>query len=281
MQVLIDASMLLNEILKRPEAETRFAEFWEKLQQRQIQGYITETGLNYIYQHICRWDSVSYANKVFDWLEQQLLTKCPVDSEISRNAHGLPIEDYEAAVAVACAAKYSLSAIVTNRLHVFVGVNLQILSVADALDRLGLERLAVDANSVELNQWITGNFSNSWFSLEHLLPQRSNFSFRRVDSSFSAGKQLNLGVNVALVVRFALLDEEVDVWAELWSIDDDLYLSPYLRIEVLDEIGQPKMVEQSDGSQAKIQLNFSVRRNENFSLKVSFGNVYVTETFKS
>lgn len=283
MQVIIDAHLLLNAILNRIDGETSFLEFWDELQQQHIRGYLTETGLRHIHQYICTLQDDLFADQVVKWL-YKLVEVYPVNNEISKQARDLPVGDYESAVAVVCAVKLRLSAVVTHRSQDFLGTSLQILSVDEMISRLRLEMAAIHPSPIKLNHWFQGNYSTGWLPLENLLgPQQGVFSFRRSSLSLRSGKLLSFdfGLEVTLVIKPTLTNEGMDIWAELCTVGNQSYLSQGLRIEVLNKANQVEMVAQPTGAEGSISLNFSTKKGEIFNIKVSFGANSIVETFIS
>jgi hypothetical protein len=148
--------------------------------------------------------------------------------------------------------------------------------------------------AIRLAQWLEGVFATGWRSLETLLEsQQPALSFRNMPQqvvsaemaqSVARGKLLDLGRSpqsnqIALLVQIMPIDQsEMDIWAKVCPTNQQTYLPAELELMVLDEAGIAVMQAQSRETEM-IQLKFKGTPGEQFSIKVTLGDVSVTELF--
>jgi predicted nucleic acid-binding protein len=213
MRALIDADLFLEAVLSRGKASGYIENLWNMLQNQRVEGFLTETGLEKIYQHLSRFKNPSDARKVIRGI-QSMVQVCSVTSRIANRAQRLPIEDYESAVEVACAIECDLNTLITQNPQNFRNTDLQLLSVdelfrqqlkrtlensifpASSLDNLFdtsslKESIRANLTPVNLSQWFSGVFDSKWQVVKEILRwQQFSFSFRGAASSISRGKGL-------------------------------------------------------------------------------------------
>jgi len=147
-----------------------------------------------------------------------------------------------------------------------------------------------------LSYWFRNQVNTSWRSLETLFSQRqAAFSvrgnqvigaqhLRQQWQGCSRGKILtlasqSLATTVMLVVGFVpTLDLELDIWVRLLPTRGRIYLPVALELSVLDEGGVAVMQAQTKTTEA-IQLQFSGKPGEQFSIKVEWEQSSITEVF--
>jgi hypothetical protein len=159
--------------------------------------------------------------------------------------------------------------------------------------------VAEQETPVNLSQWLLHVFERSWQPVEALLaPAQTNlaFSFRGTDDAgetdshpFESGirrvKVLDLGVKLSGYPVALLLEIEPEstqktgVLLQVHPIDSQTYLPPLLQLTVLDETGMIFLEAQARRADNYIQLKFSGKAGEQFSVKVTLGDVSLTEKF--
>jgi hypothetical protein len=142
-----------------------------------------------------------------------------------------------------------------------------------------------------LDLWFSGLFADGWQTVDTLLGQpKSVLSFRRaatVDSQIVAGqvqraKLLSLLPEQAPVVL--VLDckpgiEQRLFCAQVHPLASEAHLPANLQLTVLDELAQPILEVRSRPVDDYVQLQFSGHLGERFSLRITMGEVSVTEQF--
>lgn len=142
MKILVDADIILEALLNRPNFIEDAKKLWEVIQKlpQQIQAYTTKTGLDIICVHLSTIaDEKSVENLVAEI--QRNITICHVESETWQEARTLNIQDFQSAIEVVCARELNIGAIVTQKPQDYEGANLSVLSVNDFLDRKKFEEI--------------------------------------------------------------------------------------------------------------------------------------------
>lgn len=154
MKILVDADMVLEALLYRSGFIADVEDLWNIVPE-QIQGYISEVGLDKIRSFAKRLGTSQDAKKVVADIKAKM-SICSIDSHLLQQARLLDIGDFESAVEVACAITMNIGAIVTQEPQNFVGADLPVMSVGDLLKRQPLETsLKKSASPVLLvNDWL-------------------------------------------------------------------------------------------------------------------------------
>ncbi len=152
---------------------------------------------------------------------------------------------------------------------------------------------------VNLNQWLLQVFEGGWQPVEALLaPAQTDLafsfrgadSFRKTDSDYLEGgvrraKLIDLGVQLAgyFVTLFVEIKPEsarkTAILLQIHPTGSQTYLPPLLQLTVLDESGAIFLEAQARRADNYIQLQFSGKPGERFSVKVALGGVSMTENF--
>jgi len=150
-----------------------------------------------------------------------------------------------------------------------------------------------------LSQWLENVFDTSWQTLEALLGSTQTnlaFSFRRNDNSQETSSQhheasvrraklIDLGLqlaghSVALIVELRQASQQkTDILIQVHPTGSQTYLQPLLQLIVLDESEEIFLEAQARSADNYIQLQFSGKPRERFSVKVALGDVSITENF--
>ncbi len=172
-----------------------------------------------------------------------------------------------------------------------------LLENQNLLQMLYEERLGSDRQtSTNLWQWLDGIFETGWQPVEEIL----NFEQLEISSSYrdsknisfhsvriSRGKKIDLGMglveeSVALVVSWLSETSETEsdnIRIRLYPIGGKTYLSPGVKLIVMDESGEELMdVESRDGDNF-IQFKLYAERGEKFSIAVALREARITEEF--
>lgn len=151
---------------------------------------------------------------------------------------------------------------------------------------------------VKLHQWFNRVFETRWQEIEAILtPQRTNLalSFRRSDhgkdtnanaeNRVRRAKLIDLGMqlagnSVALLVELRSESlQKIDILIQVHPTGSQLYLPPQLQLIVLDAAEQIFLEAQARKADNYIQLQFSGKPGEKFSVKVALGNDSIIENF--
>lgn len=159
--------------------------------------------------------------------------------------------------------------------------------------------VASSQNLVNLSQWLQNVFDIGWQTVEALLGSSQAslaFNFRRTDSSpetdsnHPAGsvrraKLIDLGMqlaghSVALIVELRPASEQKSgILLQVHPTGSQTYLPPLLQLIVLDQSGAIFLEAQARCADNYIQLQFSGKPGERFSVKVALGEVSITDYF--
>lgn len=149
-RVLVDADLLLEAVLNRICFVADAEEAFEMLQSQQIQGYVSELGLEKIYSVLSKLEDSQVAEEIVATIEEVVETY-PINSTLIQQARSLNIRDFESAVEVVCATATNVGAILTSDPQAFAGGDLPVMQVGDLWQRQHLERmLQRDASPVLL-----------------------------------------------------------------------------------------------------------------------------------
>lgn len=166
----------------------------------------------------------------------------------------------------------------------------ELLSLEDLLEHLRqIEQIQSVKSVVNLGQWFEHLFESGWQSIEAVLdtqPVTLALSLRSTpEAKVARGKLIDLGIQqhdqlVVLVVTLTPQNEqEIDINVEVHPRDGQTYLPPYLRLMVLDNLGEAVMEAIARSANSNIQLQFSGSPGEYFSIKLALGDVIVSEDF--
>lgn len=152
--------------------------------------------------------------------------------------------------------------------------------------------------AVNLSQWLRSAFETGWEQVETLLAPAASpaFSFRKLDlaaetdSDRSAqrvrrAKLIDLGLqlsghSVALIVEIRPESaEKTGLLLQLHPHSKQTYLPPQLQLTVIDETGATFLEAEARSADNYIQLQFSGRPRERFGVKVTLGEISLTENF--
>lgn len=150
-----------------------------------------------------------------------------------------------------------------------------------------------------LSQWLENVFDTSWQTIEALLGSTQTnlaFSFRRNENfketssqhheaSIKRAKLIDLGLqlaghSVALIVELRQASlQKTDILIQVHPTGSQTYLQPLLQLIVLDELEEIFLEAQARSADNYIQLQFSGKPRERFSVKVALGDVSIIENF--
>ena len=166
----------------------------------------------------------------------------------------------------------------------------------------------VDRVVVNLSRWLENTFENEWLRLEDIfnkppadivdLSLISEFSLSefstiarnevhsRIDT-VKRGKLIDLGIQlddkkVALIVSCRSIEEEREIRLQVYPVNYFTCLPPNLQLTVLDEAGKivPELQAKTRSADNCIQLEFTGEVGERFSVRISLGNISITENFQ-
>jgi len=170
----------------------------------------------------------------------------------------------------------------------------------DLLAHLNELRLKIDQQPlVQLSQWFNQVFETEWQGIETILGSaRANlaFSFRRSDPLVGGtnenredrvrrAKLIDLGMQlaghaVALIVELrSISDQKMDILLQVHPTGSQMYLPPQLQLTVLDASEAVFLEAQARKADNYIQLQFSGKPGEKFSVRVALGNDSIIENF--
>ncbi|MEB3279570.1 MAG: DUF1822 family protein [Lyngbya sp.] len=162
-----------------------------------------------------------------------------------------------------------------------------------------IERLET-ANSynfkVHLGNWLQGIFDNAWEGIETITQpsnlelgwnfrQRSRSSSLTSDSHTSEIERVKIiglepsGTEMALLLGLTpTTPSELDISVELYPTQAHSHLPRELQLMILDQSGKSVMQAEAGGSE-KLLFKFSGESGEEFSIKIVWREMSVTETF--
>lgn len=162
------------------------------------------------------------------------------------------------------------------------------LSEIDALDTL-IDEIDWCQKCVNLRQWFAGIFQTEWQPSE-LLPGSNVRSLKKAASesevpSISCGKNINWGsgeteqVTVLVVKVTAKYEEEIDICVRLYPINEIPYLPAGLQVQILDKSGNYCMEAEARETDDWIQLEFSCKPQEQFTVEMNLDEQVIRENF--
>ncbi len=162
-------------------------------------------------------------------------------------------------------------------------------------ERLGSDRQT--STSTNLLQWLDGIFETGWETVESILnveqleissSYRSSENLSSRSVKISRGKKIDLGMrlveeSVGLVVSWLpeteWETEEANIRIQVYSMGEKTYLSPGIKLIVMDEKGEVVMDVESRDADNFMQLQLYAERGEKFSVAVALGEAIITEYF--
>ena len=126
MKILIDTNVILDFLLEREPFVEAAADLFRRIDNGQIQGFITATTVTNIYYIIRK---VSGSTVAIDAVQQILsdLNICPVDRFTLHQAVAFEFKDFEDAVQYACAIASGVNVIVTHNTSDFTASQIRVI----------------------------------------------------------------------------------------------------------------------------------------------------------
>lgn len=162
-------------------------------------------------------------------------------------------------------------------------------SLDDFLDVIAeLETVHSTPIPINLKNWLQGKFDRTWEAIE-TLTQPANLElewhFRqgyRTTSGVERGRILSLQSNqTELAIILGLTPRthsELDISVELYPTRTHAHLPETLKLMILDYAGQAVMQAEAGGSE-KLLFKFSGESGEQFSIRIIWKEMSITETF--
>jgi len=132
MRVLVSYNLVQALWLNRAGLVEYADQLWELMRSGQIQGYITQKGLDIIHFDLIYLLGEDKAEKEVSHIKE-VVEVFPVDLSIIEQALSYNLGDFESEVELACAIRMHLDAIITQHSQNFSGANFPILSVTELL----------------------------------------------------------------------------------------------------------------------------------------------------
>ena len=158
----------------------------------------------------------------------------------------------------------------------------------DSLDTL-IDEIDWCHKFVNLRQWFTGIFQTEWQPSELFLNSNSRrlttATFESEVPTISCGKIINWGTGTTqqatvLVVKVtAKFEEEIDICLRLYPIEEILYLPAGLQVQILDKYGNSCMEAEARETDDWIQLEFSCKPQEQFTVEMNLDEQVIRENF--
>ena len=115
-KVLLDDDILLDILLERDPFVEDSSKIWELIETKQVEGYLTLTTLNKIFDvgrdnggFEIAWEAISEIRSVME--------VCIIDDRILEIAHSYHLKDFEQSIQLACAKFFKLDYILTRKLE--------------------------------------------------------------------------------------------------------------------------------------------------------------------
>ena len=134
----------------------------------------------------------------------------------------------------------------------------------------------------QLSQWFQNIFQQDWQNLNILLsPAKLAYRNHRLSSAMGlkvfdlhrADEQVEVSLGLT-----PLDTSELDVWVGVYPTGAQTHLPADLQLVILNESGDPVMQAQAMSTE-NIQLQFSGEPGEHFSVRLTLGDISVTEPF--
>jgi hypothetical protein len=173
------------------------------------------------------------------------------------------------------------------------------LSQLQSLEDLPKYLRSVKQVPIHLREWFEGVFANGWqtvsalFSTEAVNPVLNARSGSLAETAANqevvgvqGGKLIDLGMQLAgypvtLIVTIvpASVNEKMLLCVKIFPAGDQICLPPSLQLIVLDEAGAICLQGRARNADNWMQLQFTGKPKERFSVKVAFGDASITENF--
>lgn len=134
----------------------------------------------------------------------------------------------------------------------------------------------------QLSQWFQNIFQQDWQNLNTLLTP-AKLAYRNHRLSAAMGLKVfdlhRAEEQVEVSLGLTPLDtSELDVWVGVYPTGAQTHLPADLQLVILNELGDPVMQAQAMSTE-NIQLQFSGEPGEHFSVRLTLGDISVTEPF--
>ncbi|MDZ8033935.1 DUF1822 family protein [Nostoc sp. DedSLP04] len=310
MKILVDADVLLEVLLNRNGLVDDAEKIWKLTQNRQIEAYITEIGLDKIYSFCTELADSDVAYKIVTSI-QAIVSRCSLNRTLIEQARLSKLEDFESAVELTCAKEMELDGVVTLNVPSFAGADFRVWLVNELLEVLkekqGIKEiigsdpieasysLFEKANSlskaqnlpVKLRQWFENVIEEGWQTAEEFFGKPEvSLGFR--NANVRRAKLLQLGTqlvscSVVLIIDLTReADQKVRIRVQVRSFGNDIFLPKGLKLMVVDDAGET-FLNASSGSAERLiqteQFQFVDQPEEEFTVKVVLGENSVTEDF--
>jgi hypothetical protein len=135
MRVLVSYHLVQEALLNRPGFVEDAEQVWQLMRSGQIQGYMTQTGLDIIYIDLYHSEGEDYAEEKVSKIKEVVEVRS-VDCSIREQARASNLSDFESAKELAYAIGMNLDAIVTQHPQNFDGSPFLVLSVTELLAQI-------------------------------------------------------------------------------------------------------------------------------------------------
>ncbi|MBD2301481.1 hypothetical protein H6G80_04975 [Nostoc sp. FACHB-87] len=129
-RVLVDFDILLDVLLDREPYVEYSVKLWELIESGQIEGYVTLTTLNKIFDIGREKGDIEIAWQALSEI-RAIMNICPIDDQILAKASSYKIEDFEFAIQLACASVLNLDYILSRKkgnLQIFYNLDFKYIS---------------------------------------------------------------------------------------------------------------------------------------------------------
>ncbi len=291
MKILFDADMLLEVLLNRNGLVDDAEKIWKLTQNRQIEGYVTEIGLDKIYSLCTEMANSDVACRIVTSI-QAIVSRCSLNRSLMEQARLSKLEDFESAVELICAKDMELDGVVTLSVPNFAGADFRVWMANELLEALKekqngkgvleknvlrdelvnsqlqpLEDLSKNLNDprkpqrlpVNLSQWFENVIEAGWQTIEELFGKPEvSLGFRNTNLvRLRRAKLLQLGMQLpscsaALVLDLTQeADRKVRIRVQVRSFGDNIFLPEGLKLMILDDAGET-FLDASAGSAARL-----------------------------
>jgi hypothetical protein len=157
-----------------------------------------------------------------------------------------------------------------------------LLIYLDQLQHAPIRQPSSQPVPTQLSQWFQNIFQQGWQDLNTLLtPAKFAYRNHRLSSAMGlkvfdlhrAAEQVEVSLGLT-----PLNTSELDVWVGVYPTGTQTHLPVDLQLVILNELGDPVMQAQAMSTE-NIQLQFSGEPGEHFSIRLTLGDISVTEPF--
>ncbi|MEC4813024.1 MAG: DUF1822 family protein [Scytonema sp. PMC 1069.18] len=150
------------------------------------------------------------------------------------------------------------------------------------------EAKSFNQNFVNLQRWLENSFEAAWQPIESIFQNQPALQFRSTKEGIvERAKLIDFGIqanntSVGIVVKVSYDDDnknERKIIVELHPNNGHEYLPPLLQVMILDEEETAIMEAKAKNDSKKIELQLSASPGDNFSVKITMGDVSVLENF--